>query len=755
MSKLFGYLRNAKLTVALIIALLVLQAYCDLALPQYMSNIVDVGISQGGIDSPVPAEIRASTLNGLYLLMTDDEVKTVEASYTLADSGHFTLAAENREALDALAEIFPLPMTILMQASGDNAQETGEAAEGMAATRQAPAPEDIAMYEQLMQNGIITADMRLDMDAFREAAASGLKTDEMVLFLRGALLKMLGDMDVSILTQAAIAFVKAEYEALGMNMESLQTGYLLRTGGIMLGITALMAVSAILVGYLAARTAAKIGMDLRGKVFRKVVSFSQGDMEKFSSASLITRSTNDVQMVQQITVMLLRMVVYAPIVGIGGVIKVINTNTGMGWIICVAVALLLVLVGLLLLVAMPKFQQMPKMIDRVNLVAREILSGLQVIRAFSREEHENGRFDEVNKSLMNLQLFTNRVMTFMMPLMMLIMNGITLAIVWFGAQGINVGNLQLGSMLAFISYTMQIVSSFLMLSMISVFLPRAAVSAGRIDEVLKTEPSIQDKTQVLDDSRTFQGIVAFDHVSFRYPDAEQDVLENISFTAKPGETTAIIGSTGSGKSTLLNLIPRFFDVTEGRVTLDGVDIRDLSQHKLRSVLGYVPQKGVLFTGDIESNIKYGGEDITDADMVHAAEIAQAVGFINEKPERYHDSIAQGGTNVSGGQKQRLSIARAIAKRPKVLLFDDSFSALDFKTDVTLRRALRENIREATVVIVAQRISTVLHADQILVLEEGRMVGLGTHEELMETCRVYQDIARSQLSETELRGGALA
>lgn len=521
----------------------------------------------------------------------------------------------------------------------------------------------------------------------------------------------------------------------------------------MLLLSVIMMAAAILTGLLASRVAAKIGRDLREKVFRKVVSFSHAEMDRFSTASLITRSTNDIQQVQMVCVMLLRIVLYAPIIGIGGVVKVMGTRTGMGWIIGVAVAVIILVVLVLMQIAMPRFKKMQTLVDRLNLVSREILTGVPVIRAFSRERFEEKRFDKANRDLMGTQLFTSRVMNFMMPLMMLIMNGITLLIVWFGAKGIDLGNLQVGDMLAFITYTMQIVSAFLMITMISIMLPRAGVAAERIDEVLNTEPGITDKESVKDGQlEQAKGEVRFEHVSFCYPNADEDALKDIDFTALPGMTTAIIGSTGCGKSTLLHLIPRFYDVTGGKITIDGVDIRDISQHKLRSLLGFVPQKGVLFSGDIASNIKFGGSHITDEAMTEAARIAQAEEFIMEKPEGYHSEIAQGGTNVSGGQKQRLSIARAIAKDSKIFLFDDSFSALDYKTDVALRRALTEKMRDAAVIIVAQRISTILHADQILVLDEGKIVGRGTHEELLESCETYQEIARSQLSEAELKGG---
>ena len=571
--------------------------------------------------------------------------------------------------------------------------------------------------------------------------------------LSPALSKLAGGAESAELAhQKALAMVRQEHAALGLDAGKIQTDYLLSVGAKMLGLSLLMVAVAIVAGLIAAQVSARVGMSLRGAVFKKVVSFSAAETGKFSTASLITRSTNDIQQVQMVMVMLLRMVIYAPILGVGGVVKVMTTDTSMGWIIGVAVGLVILVVGLLMALAMPRFQKMQILIDRVNLVAREILTGLPVIRAFSREKHEEERFDGASRDLMKTQLFTNRVMTCMMPAMMLIMNGITVLIVWVGAQGADLGTMQVGDIMAFITYTMQIVMSFLMLSMISVMLPRAGVAAGRINEVIETVPAISDRAQTRDNAVSqWRGEVCFDDVSFRYPDAGADVLEHISFTARPGQTTAIIGSTGSGKSTLINLIPRFFDVSYGKITVDGVDIRDLSQHKLRSLMGYVPQKGVLFSGDIDSNLKFGGGDITDEDAAQAAEIAQAMEFIDSKPDRFQTPIAQGGTNVSGGQKQRLSIARAIAKKPKVLLFDDSFSALDYRTDVALRRALGEKVADCTVIIVAQRVSTILHAEQIVVLDEGKVAGIGTHQALMETCPTYQEIARSQLSEAELGG----
>jgi len=559
------------------------------------------------------------------------------------------------------------------------------------------------------------------------------------------------------LSSQAMLLVALEYEAQGI-AHDVQMGYLLRTGGRMLALTLLMAAVAIAVGFIASRVSAGIGRDLRRDVFRTVVSYSNAEIEKFSTASLITRTTNDIQQVQFVCVILLRMVAYAPILGIGGILHVAGGNTGLTWIIFVAVAALLLLIAVLMNVAMPKFKQMQTLVDRLNLVSREILTGIMPIRAFSREAFEEKRFDRANTDLMRTQLFTNRTMVAMMPFMTLIMNGTSLLIVWFGGKAMDMGTMQVGEMIAFITYTMQIVMSFLMLTMVAVMLPRAGVAADRIDEVLTTEPAIHDPVPEAIpadlNQHHWNGEVAFHHVNFTYPGSSEDALHDIDFVAKPGQTTAIIGSTGCGKTSLLHLITRFYDVTGGSVTVDGVDVRQMPQSTLRGLLGYVPQKGVLFSGTIDSNLKFGGENITDADVRTAARIAQAEEFISAKPEGYESPIAQGGTNVSGGQKQRLSIARAIAKHPKIYLFDDSFSALDYKTDVALRRALKAETGDATVIIVAQRISTVLHANQILVLEDGRIVGKGTHAQLMESCPAYQEIARSQLSnkELDLKGG---
>ena len=564
--------------------------------------------------------------------------------------------------------------------------------------------------------------------------------------------KQMDDMPDTIVEQAGISYIKTAYEDLGMDMDEIQFHYLFATGGKMLGLAFIGMMASVLVGLMASRVGASAGRDLRGKVFRKVVGFSNNEFDQFSTASLITRSTNDIQQIQMLIVMLLRIVLYAPLIAIGGVYKVFRTNVSMSWIIALAAILIVLVVAVLFIVAMPKFKSMQKLVDKLNLVTREILTGLSVIRAFSTEKHEEERFDMANKDLTRTNLFVNRAMTFMMPVMMVIMNAISVLIVWTGAHGISDGQMQVGDMMAFIQYTMQIIMGFLMICMISVMLPRAAVAAERVDEVLTSETIIRDPEQPKHLPEKTEGVLKFNHVSFKYPGADEDVLEDIDFTANPGQTTAIIGSTGSGKSTLVNLIPRFYDVTEGAITLDGVDVRDMTQQELRSELGYVPQKGVLFSGTVGSNIMFGNPDGNEQDMVEAAEIAQATEFIDTKPKKYDSTISQGGGNVSGGQKQRLSIARAITKHPKLFIFDDSFSALDYKTDVALRKALKEKTSDSTVLIVAQRISTILHAEQIIVLDDGKIAGIGTHQELLKNCEVYQQIAASQLSEAELKAG---
>lgn len=712
MLHIFGYLKRSWKSVVLIFMLLIFQASCDLTLPQFTSNLVDIGIQQNGIAHAAPAEMRDTTMEDLSLFLTDEEQALVSSCYEQSGD-RWVRTTDDEKTLEQLDEAMSMPMVML-----DTIQSSDQ----------------------------------IDRDALYARLESGEITREHLLGAESQMESQLSGMGGSTITQKAILFTQKEYEALGYDLHEMQMNYLLTTGGKMLALSLGMVAAAILVGLIASRTAAELAMHLRESLFTRVVSFGNEEMTKFSTASLITRSTNDIQQVQMVIVMLLRIVLYAPILGVGGIFRVMRTETSMAWIIAVAVGAVMCLVAVLMGVALPRFKKMQTLIDNLNLVAREILTGLPVIRAFSREKHEEERFDGANIALTRTQLFTNRVMTFMMPCMMLIMNVVTVAIVWFGAHGVDLGNMQVGDMMAFITYTMQIIMSFLMISMISIMLPRAGVAADRINEVLTTEPRIRDKAKVEDDKLTdCRGEVVFDDVSFRYPDADADVLEHISFTAKPGQTTAIIGSTGAGKSSLLNLIPRFFDVSYGRITIDGIDIRNLSQHKLHEVLGYVPQKGVLFSGDIESNLKFGGADISNAQMEQAAEIAQATEFIESKPDRYQTPIAQGGTNVSGGQKQRLSIARAIAKNPKIYLFDDSFSALDYKTDAALRRALSERVHDATTIIVAQRISTILHAEQIIVLDEGKVAGIGTHEELMKTCATYQEIARSQLSEKELGG----
>ncbi len=716
MGKILKYLSEHKSIIFAIFLLLIVQAYCDLSLPQYMSDIVDVGIQQSGIEYAVPEKMRQETMENLCLFMSEGDATKLRESYQKLSDGNLELTLRDKEDLLELEELLGMPMVVMSSMT----EQTG-----------------------------------MDMDTFKALIDSGQMTTEQILDSEAQAKENMGDMSESIISQRARLVVREEYEALGYHMEDYQNRYMLRTGGKMLAMAVLMTLASIIVGLFASRVSAKIGMDLRGRVYQKVVSFSNSEIEQFSTASLITRSTNDIQQVQMVCVLLLRMILYAPIIGIGGVVKVIGTKTGMGWIIGVAVGSIILLVGILMSVTMPRFKKMQTLVDRLNLVSREILTGVPVIRAFSRERFEEKRFAGANRDLMKTQLFTSRVMSLMMPAMMLIMNSITVLIVWFGSKGVDLGNLQVGDMMAFITYTMQIVMAFLMITMISVMLPRAGVAANRIEEVIQTKATILDPEQPEDEREgDWHGEVSFEDVSFRYPGAEEDALCHISFLAKPGRTTAIIGSTGCGKSTLLNLIPRFYDVTSGKIMVDGVDIRKMSQKKLRSLIGYVPQKGVLFSGTIASNIQFAG-NVSDVQMREAAQIAQAEDFINEKEEQFESPIAQGGTNVSGGQKQRLSIARAIAKNPKVFLFDDSFSALDYKTDVTLRKALQEKTADAAVIIVAQRISTILHADQIIVLEDGSVAGIGTHEELLKSCETYQEIARSQLSEQELKsqGGA--
>ena len=725
MTKIFKQLGRHWAACLAVVALLVVQAYCDLSLHDYTSKIVDTGIQQGGIESPVPDTIRDTTLQALELLMTEDDAVLADAAYGDPDADGVRMLNSDADTA-ALESAFTTPDIVLYMAAAQNAATAAGTTDTVTPTS----------YD-------------LDAVATQFAAMAQAPGAREMLQAQLADAAPQDDSVADSLSSQAMLLVALEYDAQGI-AHDVQMSYLLRTGGQMLALTLLMVAVAIAVGFIASRVSAAIGRDLRRDVFKTVVGYSNAEIEKFSTASLITRTTNDIQQVQFTCVILLRMVAYAPILGIGGILHVASGNTGLEWIIFVAVAALLVLITVLMNVAMPKFKQMQTLVDRLNLVSREILTGIMPIRAFSREKFEEERFDKANTDLMKTQLFTDRTMVAMMPFMTFIMNGTSLLIVWFGGKAMDLGNMQVGEMIAFITYTMQIVMSFLMLSMVAVMLPRAGVAADRIDEVIKTPAAIHDPAapKALPEGGT-KGVVAFNDVSFRYPGSDEDALEHISFTAKPGQTTAIIGATGCGKSTLLNLIPRFYDVSEGSVTIDGVDVRDMSQAQLHDQLGYVPQKGVLFSGTIDSNLKFGGDHITDADVRGAAEIAQAAEFISAKPEGYNAPIAQGGSNVSGGQKQRLSIARAIAKHPRIYLFDDSFSALDYKTDVALRRALKAQTDNATVIIVAQRISTVLHANQILVLDEGRIVGKGTHAQLMESCPEYQEIARSQLSQKEL------
>lgn len=734
MKNLFKYAAEHWKALLLIIAVLFIQAYCDLSLPAYTSDIVNVGIQQGGVEDQVPEQISVEEMDRLLLFVPSDEQQTVLDSYTEDDNtydvpAYVMKAGMTDEDMTELRDVLAGPM--MLTAGFESGSEMAAQIEDQlkAALPDGMASDDMTVFDLL----------QMMPEEQRAGLISGME-------------EMTAELPDTILDQAAVSFVGYAYKNLGIDMDGLQIRYLVTTGGKMAGLAFLGMAASVLVGFMASRVGAATGRDLRGRVFRKVVGFSNNEFDHFSTASLITRSTNDIQQIQLIIVMLLRIVLYAPILAIGGVIQVFQTNVSMSWIIGLAVVLIGLVILLLFLVAMPKFRIMQSLVDRVNLVMREILTGLPVIRAFSTQKHEEERFDRANRDLTRTNLFVNRAMTFMMPVMMLIMNGVSVLIMWNGAHGIDNGQMQVGDMMAFIQYTMQIIMGFLMLCMLSIMLPRAAVAADRVEEVLASRTAIKDPDRAEHFAENEKGVLRFDHVSFRYPGADENVLEDITFTAKPGETTAIIGSTGSGKSTLVNLVPRFYDVTAGSITLDGADIRNVSQHELREKLGYVPQKGVLFSGDIASNILFGNPDGSEAEMVEAARIAQAEEFIEGKKDRYQSPIAQGGSNVSGGQKQRLSIARAIAKHPEVFIFDDSFSALDFKTDVTLRKALRQKTKESTVLIVAQRISTIMNAEQIIVLDDGRIAGTGTHRELLENCEVYRQIAASQLSEAELHAG---
>lgn len=717
MLKMFHYMKERWYYVVMIIVLLFVQAYCDLSLPDYTSKIVNVGIQQKGIEDGVPDTIRKESMEHLLLFLDEKEKAKVEDAYTLKDDV-YKRNDVTKEERDELNSILAIPM----MAAG-SLEDKEKAAE---IKTQMGLPEESDLWqvlEQLPQE---------QLDAMKDSLTEKIK-----------------EMPESIVTQAAVQFVQTEYEAQGIDVDAMQIQYLMTSGLKMLAMALVIMLAAVFVTFLSSRVAAFLGRNLRNGVYRKVISFSGEELNHFSTASLITRSTNDIQQVQLVFAMIFRIVLYAPILGVGGVLKVLQTDVSMTWILGVAVVAILILVGFLFAVAMPKFKILQYRIDELNLVSREILTGLSVIRAFSREKHEEERFEEVNERLTKTNLFVNRCMTFMMPAMMLIMNGITVLIIYNGSHAVDNGTMQVGNMMAFMQYAMQIIMSFLMITMMSIMLPRASVSAKRINEIMETKVSIESPETAKIPENNKKGEVRFEHVGFAYPGAEEETLSDINFTAQKGETVAFIGSTGSGKSTLVNLIPRFFDVTSGKILVDGVDIREMGLHDLRERIGYVPQKGVLFSGTIDSNIRYGKEDATKEEVNRAAEIAQAQEFIGQKEKGMESEIAQGGTNVSGGQKQRLSIARAIAKNPEIYIFDDSFSALDYKTDVVLRRALKKETKDATTLIVAQRISTILHADKILVLDEGKIVGEGTHKELLKTCEVYQQIAMSQLSKEEL------
>jgi len=746
MLRLLRFLKPYLALILLAVALLFIQANCDLALPDYLSRIVNVGIQQGGVENAVPVAIRQSEMNRLLLFVSEDEKAEVSAAYAPVDpsspdypatlNDYPALATEpvlvlqpglSRAAIDRLNPILAkaiLAVRGIEQALADPSQAAALASQmGFDLSRIPPGMDVFALL------GNLPADRRSQLTDMLDQRFAA--------------------MGESLILQAAVVPVRAEYTALGMDAGALQTNYILRIGVRMLLISLLSASCSVTVGFLAARTAAGLARDLRRSVFRKVESFSSTEFDRFSTASLITRSTNDITQIQMVVVLMVRMVFYAPIIGVGGVIRAMSKDVSMWWIIAVAVVTLIVLIAVVYRIAVPKFRIMQSLIDRLNLVTRESLSGMMVIRAFNRQAFEEERFDRANLDLTRTSLFVNRVMVIMMPVMMLVMNGLAMLILWVGAHQVAQANMQVGDMMAFMQYAMQIVFAFLMLSMMFIFLPRADVSANRIADVVETEAAIADPEAPRRFPDSFTGTVEFRHVSFRYPGAEEDVLHDISFTARPGETTAIIGTTGSGKSTIVSLIPRFYEVTGGAIHLDGLDIRDVTQHDLRDKIGYIPQKSTLFTGTIESNLRYGDEHAGEEVLRSSAEIAQATEFISAAPEGMAAEIAQGGANVSGGQKQRLSIARALVKKPPIYIFDDSFSSLDFKTDVALRRALRARTASSTVFIVTQRISTIKNAEQIIVLDEGRIVGKGSHRHLMEACETYRGIALSQLSKEEL------
>lgn len=764
MTKIFKNMAPYWYMIVAIVLLLIVQAFGDLSLPQYTSDIIDVGIQNKGVEHILPVKMTEDEYEISQLYMTSKEKKIWKDTYEKKGE-YYICKAEDEEKLDQLDDTFLTAIFLNHNMSNVKESQFKKMIKNSIASNPAMAPmkdkiDDMSVdeigkmlnmkfksFQEEDDNGkkVIYVDVRPMLYQMKQ---TGMMSAKDIQKSREEIEKKMNDIGESTLFSTGVAYATKCDKAAGVDIDKIQTDYLWKEGGRMLGIAFMILVAAIGVGFLASKVGASVGRDLRGKIYKKVMGFSNAEMNRFSTASLITRSTNDIQQIQMVTAVMLRLLLYAPIIGIGGIIKVYQTGAGMEWIIALAVVVILGFVMLLVSMAMPKFKIMQTLVDGLNLVSREILTGLSVIRAFGREKTEEERFDEANKKLTGTQLFTNRIMTFMMPGMMFIMYSVTILITWVSAQKIDAGTLQVGAMTAFITYAMQIVMAFLMMTAMSIMVPRAGVAADRIDEVLKTEASVQNvkKPETL---KEHKGVLEFSHVDFKYPGAEHNVLSDIDFKVEPGKITAIIGSTGCGKSTLVNLIPRFYDVTKGCVKVDGVDVRKMTQHDLRDRIGYVPQKGVLFSGTIDSNIRYGKPEMSQEDVKLAAEIAQSDDFIEAKPEGYHAPISQGGTNVSGGQKQRLSIARAIAKKPEILIFDDSFSALDFKTDSKLRQALKEKIKDTTTIIVAQRISTILNADQIIVLDDGNMAGIGTHKELMKNCEVYRQIAMSQLSEEEL------
>ena len=750
MLKILSHLKKNWISVIVIVLLLCIQASTDLALPDYTSKIVNVGIQQGGIDSSVPEAIRKTEMDTLLMFTNDDE--KILDNYTLISRANL----EEKEYNEYLEEYPTLEKEDIYVLNKLEKKEK-ELLEDMLIK---PLVETYliqnAEIAKNIKNEILASlpvEQKNNFDKMSLEEILKLMPEENLNKVVEILDTQIDKIQGSIIDQTAITSVKEEYKELGLNTDKIQNDYIIKAGLQMIVIALVSTASAVIIMLLSSKVAAKLGNTLRDKVFKKVLSFSTKEFNEFSTASLITRSTNDIQQIQMLITMLFRVVVYAPIIGVGGFIRVLTrSDSSMAWIIGFAILCILFIVGVLFLLTMSKFKKLQDLVDKLNLVSREILTGLPVIRAFNTEKKEEKRFDMANKDLMKANIFVNRSMSMMMPLLMFIMNSVMLLIVWVGGHNVDSGIMQVGDMMAFIQYTMQIVMSFLMISMISIMLPRAAVSARRINEVIESEPSIKDKKDIKSFDDNKKGVIEFKNVSFRYPDADSELLEDITFTAEPGKTTAIIGSTGSGKSTIVNLIPRFYDVTGGELLIDGVNIKEVSQKELRKKIGFVPQKGILFSGTIKSNIKYGNPDMSDEDMIKAAEIAQATEFIESKPNKYDEEISQGGTNVSGGQRQRLSIARAIATDPEIFVFDDSFSALDLKTDSKLRAALKEKTENKTVIIVAQRISTILDADQIIVLEEGKIVGVGKHSELMENCDIYKQIAFSQLSKEELENG---